>query len=114
VPFAAGGGNDTVARLIQRDLEKALGEPLVIENKPAGSGSRHRASRQGSAAPPRPRARAFNGAGEAEAEAEEEVAEVTHKKKEYWATQNRTAPWQEACISILLLDLPMAIDTVSQ
>jgi tripartite-type tricarboxylate transporter receptor subunit TctC len=38
VPFAAGGGNDTVARLIQRDLEKALGQPLVIENKPAGSG----------------------------------------------------------------------------
>jgi hypothetical protein len=34
----AGGGNDTVARLIQRDLEKALGEPLVIENKRAGSG----------------------------------------------------------------------------
>jgi tripartite-type tricarboxylate transporter receptor subunit TctC len=38
VPFAAGGGNDIVARLIQPDLEKALGQRLVIENKPAASG----------------------------------------------------------------------------
>jgi tripartite-type tricarboxylate transporter receptor subunit TctC len=39
VPFAAGGGNDTVARLIQPDLEKALGQPIIIENKPAASGT---------------------------------------------------------------------------
>jgi tripartite-type tricarboxylate transporter receptor subunit TctC len=38
VPFAAGGGNDIVARLIQPDLEKALVQRLVIENKPAASG----------------------------------------------------------------------------
>jgi tripartite-type tricarboxylate transporter receptor subunit TctC len=38
VPFTAGGANDIVARLIQPDLEKALGQPIVIENKPAASG----------------------------------------------------------------------------
>jgi tripartite-type tricarboxylate transporter receptor subunit TctC len=39
VPFAAGGANDIVARLIQPGLEKALGQSLVIENKPAASGT---------------------------------------------------------------------------
>jgi len=39
VPFAAGGANDIVARLIQPDLERALGQPLIIENKPAASGT---------------------------------------------------------------------------
>src|SRR5450755_3679379 len=38
VPFAAGGANDLVARLIQPDLEKALGQPIIIENKPAATG----------------------------------------------------------------------------
>src|SRR6266851_5030553 len=38
VPFAAGGANDIVARLIQPDLEKALGQPIIIENKPAATG----------------------------------------------------------------------------
>jgi hypothetical protein len=39
VPFAAGGANDIVARLIQPDLERALGQPIIIENKPAAGGT---------------------------------------------------------------------------
>lgn len=38
VPFAAGGLNDTVARLLQPHLEKSLGQPVVIDNRPGASG----------------------------------------------------------------------------
>src|SRR5258708_36987263 len=39
VPFAAGGANDIVARLIQPGPGRALGQPIIIENKPAASGT---------------------------------------------------------------------------
>jgi tripartite-type tricarboxylate transporter receptor subunit TctC len=39
VPFVVGGANDIVARLIQPNLERALGQPIIIENKPAASGT---------------------------------------------------------------------------
>ena len=38
VPFAAGGINDVVARLIQPYLEKALGRTVIVDNRPAASG----------------------------------------------------------------------------
>lgn len=37
VPFAAGGGGDTTARLTGREMEKLIAQPLVIENKPGAS-----------------------------------------------------------------------------
>src|SRR5437763_3722359 len=38
VPFAAGGLNDVVARLIAPYLERSLGQPVIIDNRPAASG----------------------------------------------------------------------------
>jgi tripartite-type tricarboxylate transporter receptor subunit TctC len=38
VPYAAGGTGDIVARLIEPELEKALGQSVIIENKP-GAGA---------------------------------------------------------------------------
>jgi tripartite-type tricarboxylate transporter receptor subunit TctC len=38
VPYTAGGGVDTVARLIGDNLSKTLGQPVIVDNKPGASG----------------------------------------------------------------------------
>lgn len=38
VPFAAGGGTDTLARAITQKLTEQLGQPFVVENKAGASG----------------------------------------------------------------------------
>ena len=38
VPYPAGGTTDLMARALQDPMQKALGQPVVIENKPGASG----------------------------------------------------------------------------
>src|SRR4051795_5934818 len=37
-PFAAGGSTDLVARVISEGLRAKLGQPVIVENKPGGTG----------------------------------------------------------------------------
>jgi tripartite-type tricarboxylate transporter receptor subunit TctC len=38
VPYPAGGTTDLMARALQEPMQKALGQPVIIENKPGASG----------------------------------------------------------------------------
>ena len=40
VPYSAGGGTDTVARLIGNQMSRTLGQPVVIENVVGAGGTR--------------------------------------------------------------------------
>src|SRR5437899_13107576 len=39
VPFSAGGANDLMARVAAEGASKALGQPVIVENKPGGATS---------------------------------------------------------------------------
>jgi tripartite-type tricarboxylate transporter receptor subunit TctC len=39
VPFAAGGSNDVIARVIAERIQKSLGQPVVVENQTGAAGS---------------------------------------------------------------------------
>lgn len=37
VPFGAGGGTDTISRLVSKKMEESLGQSIVVENKPGAN-----------------------------------------------------------------------------
>jgi tripartite-type tricarboxylate transporter receptor subunit TctC len=39
VPFSAGGGSDIVARTVAEKMSKALGQQIIVENRPGGGGT---------------------------------------------------------------------------
>jgi tripartite-type tricarboxylate transporter receptor subunit TctC len=38
VGFAAGGGNDLVARIVGPKLSEIVGQPIIVENRPGAAG----------------------------------------------------------------------------
>jgi tripartite-type tricarboxylate transporter receptor subunit TctC len=38
VPFGAGGGTDTIARVLAAKMGESLGQPMIVENKPGAQG----------------------------------------------------------------------------
>jgi tripartite-type tricarboxylate transporter receptor subunit TctC len=38
-PFGAGGGSDAVARILQDDMRRELGQPIIIDNRPGANGA---------------------------------------------------------------------------
>src|SRR5256885_7032640 len=38
VGYAAGGGNDIIVRVMQPEMQKGLGQPVIVENKPGAQG----------------------------------------------------------------------------
>jgi len=39
IPFSAGGGTDVVARTLQEEIRKELGQPIIIDNRPGANGA---------------------------------------------------------------------------
>jgi tripartite-type tricarboxylate transporter receptor subunit TctC len=39
VPYAAGGGNDVMARIVAEKMSRTLGQQIVVENRPGAGGS---------------------------------------------------------------------------
>ena len=39
VPYSAGGTTDAMARVLQDSLQKALGQPVIVDNKPGAAGA---------------------------------------------------------------------------
>src|SRR3954464_11003857 len=38
VGYAAGGGNDIIVRVMHPELQKGLGQPVIVDNKPGAQG----------------------------------------------------------------------------